>query len=68
MREAKAWENKSHAPWDLQQEFYKANKDLCDNFGRDRFSFKPEMYAKTNQYWRFYEGPFSHGYPATAYL
>lgn len=68
LREAKSWENGTHAPWDLQKEFYKANKELCDGFGRDRYTFTPEMRARTNNYWRNYEAPLSHGYPATAYL
>ena len=68
LRSAKSWENKSHAPWDLQGEFYKANKDLCDGFGKDRYSFKPELGSSTMKFYRFYEAPMSHGYPATAYL
>jgi len=34
----KRWEN-NLVEWDLTKETYKANKDLCDRYGRDIFTW-----------------------------
>ena len=62
VKDVKAWEN-GLKHWDFAEESYKANKDLCDGFGRDPFTFQPETRYTNNVYWRGKEGPLSHGYP-----
>lgn len=66
-REVKQWEN-NIASWDLQQEFARQNPTLTQNFGRDRFSYTPELTALNAVYWAKNEAKMSHGYPYTAWL
>jgi len=66
-REVKQWEN-GIVTWDLGQEFARQNKELTKNFGRDRYSYKPELYNLNANYWAYNEAKMAHGYPFTAWL
>jgi len=67
VKEVKAWEN-GLKKWDLTEESRKANAALCDNYGRDPFTYTPETYYLANEWYRKHEAPMSHGYPYTAWL
>ena len=67
VNELRNWEN-GHREWDFAKETYNVNKELCDNFGQDPFTFDPELRMTSNHYWRSMEAPMSHGYPKTAWL
>ena len=62
----KRWENGLNK-WDLTEETRKAN-DFLEDYGRDRFSYKPETLILRNEYARKNEAMFSHGYPVTGWL
>lgn len=66
-REVKQWEN-NIATFDLAKEFCRQNEQLTKNFGRDRFSYTPELHALNANYWAYNEAKLAHGYPATAWL
>ena len=49
-REVREWESgKKH--FDLSQQFAQENKELCSNFGRDKLSYRPELYQLNAVYW-----------------
>ena len=66
-RELRQWE-KGSKKIDLTKDFKDANKDLLANYGRDRYTYKAELYDASHQYWAANEARFAHGYPATAWL
>ena len=66
-RELKKWENGINT-WDFQKETAKANKDFLSGFGRDQLTYKPEKITLENEFWRYNEASWSHGYPATSWL
>ena len=53
--------------WDFQEETRKANPFLSE-FGRDRYSYRPETTLMANRFWAQNEAKWSHGYPSTFYL
>ena len=58
---------KGQNDFDLQKESL-ANNEFLKNYGKDKFTFKPENTFLTAQYYRTYEAPLCHGYPATMWL
>ena len=67
-RELKKWDNFSHEPWDLTEESRKANPEHVGGYGRNAFSYQPELYALSAVYWRENEAKLVLGNPATWYL
>ena len=66
MSQLKKWENDIYK-FDVQEASRTMNPWL-KNYGRDRYTFKPESTYTSTMFLDKYEGPHSHGYPATAYL
>ena len=66
-KEIKKWENGINK-WDFQKETAKANQDLLGQFGRDALTYRPEKYTLDNEFWRYNEAAWSHGYPATSWF
>ena len=67
MKDVKAWEN-GQKSWDLTAESRRLNPELCNNYGRDPLTFKPETTMINNERLRQLEGPMSHGFPGTFWL
>ena len=44
------------------------NAPLLNNYGRDRYTYKAELYDASHQYWYRNEARLAHGYPGTAWL
>ena len=75
MSEPQAWRGKQLREWekgqkqiDLQKEFREMNAPLLNTYGRDRYTYKAELYDSAHQYWYHYEARIAHGYPGTAWL
>ena len=66
MSQIKKWENDINK-FDVT-EASRALNPWLKNYGRDRYTFKPEMTYTSAQYIREREGPHSHGYPFTAWF
>ncbi len=66
-KELRQWE-KGQKTIDLQEEFRQRNQDLIKNYGRDNYTYTPELYEASHRYWNENEARFAHGYPATAWL
>jgi hypothetical protein len=67
-RELKSWEVGTHKPFDLKEESRIANPELVGTYGRNSFTYTPELYGLTNEYWRYNEAGLAHGYPMTSWL
>ena len=67
IREIREWE-KGQRKFDLSKDFKEKNQDLLKGFGRDSFTYDPELRNLAHNYWYRMEAPLAHGYPATAWL
>ena len=67
MREYRNWE-KGKVSFDLTKEFRDNNQALLKNYGRDRYTYQPELYDKAHNYWYQNEQRIIHGYPVTAWM
>ena len=66
MGDIKKWDNDIHK-FDVTKASRAINPWL-ENYGMDRFSYKPEMTYSSTVYYANNEGRRAHGYPMTAYL
>jgi hypothetical protein len=66
MSDIKKWENDIYK-FDVT-EASRAMNPWLRNYGRDRYTFTPEMHYTSAHFYSKYEGPYSHGYPFTAWL
>ena len=67
-REIKSWEVGTHKPFDIKEESRTANPELVGTYGFNSFSYEPELYGLSNEYWRHNEAGLAHGYPCTSWL
>ena len=67
LREARQFE-KGHKKIDIQEQFRELNQPLLKNYGRDKFTYKPELTNRAHEYWNKNEARYAHGYPATAWF
>lgn len=66
MSELKKWENDIYK-FDVTESSRVMNPWLR-NYGRDKFTFSPEMPYTSAAYYTKYEAPIAHGYPFTAWF
>jgi len=66
MSQIKKWENDVYH-FDVTEASRVMNPWL-KNYGRDRYTFTPEMHYTSANYYSKYEAPYAHGYPYTAWL
>lgn len=66
MSEIKKWENDIHK-FDVT-EASRAMNPWLKNYGRDRYTYTPEMHATSTLHLHHYEGSYAHGYPYTSWL
>ena len=66
MSDIKKWDN-DIVKFEVSEASRQLNPFLQD-YGRDRYSYVDEMTYTSAAYYSKTEGPFAHGYPATAWL
>ena len=66
MSEIKKWDNDINK-FDVSKASLEINPFLR-NYGRDRDTYSPEMTYTSARHYAYTEGPYAHGYPATAWL
>jgi hypothetical protein len=66
MSQNRKWENDIYK-FDVT-EASRAMNPWLRNYGRDRYTFTPEMTYTSAAYFSKHEAPFAHGYPATAWI
>lgn len=66
MSDIKKWDNDIYE-WDVTKASKAANPWL-KNYGKDRYTYSPEMHYTRAREDFLMEGPMAHGYPVTAWM